>query len=69
LTHINIPLGFWVTSERPLNFFTHDFTYFYYILDGIDQYTVKLSGTELGTLPPLVLGGIIENQNSDFVMA
>ena len=31
-------------------------------------YTVKLSGTELRTLPPLVLGGIIENQNSDFVM-
>ena len=30
--------------------------------------TVKLSGTELGTLPPLVLGGIIKNQNSDFVM-
>jgi hypothetical protein len=31
--------------------------------------TVKLSKTKLGTLPPLVLGGIIENQNSDFVMA
>jgi hypothetical protein len=30
--------------------------------------TVELSRTELGTLPPLVLGGIIENQNSDFVM-
>jgi hypothetical protein len=30
--------------------------------------TVKLSGTELRTLPSLVLGGIIENQNSDFVM-
>jgi hypothetical protein len=30
--------------------------------------TVELSGTKLWTLPPLVLGGIIENQNSDFVM-
>ena len=30
--------------------------------------TVKLSRTKLGTLPPLVLGGIMENQNSDFVM-
>jgi hypothetical protein len=30
--------------------------------------TVKLSETKLWTLPPLVLGGIIENQNSDFVM-
>jgi hypothetical protein len=29
--------------------------------------TVELSRTELGTLPPLVLEGIIENQNSDFV--
>ena len=29
--------------------------------------TVELSGTELRTLPLLVLGGIIENQNSDFV--
>ena len=29
--------------------------------------TVELSKTKLGTLPPLVLGGIIENQNSDFV--
>ena len=32
-------------------------------LDGV----VELSGTELGTMRPLVLGGIIENQNSDFV--
>jgi hypothetical protein len=33
--------------------------------------TVELGGTELyiGTLPPLVLGGIIENQKSDFVIA
>jgi hypothetical protein len=31
--------------------------------------TVKLSTTKLGTLPPLVLGGIIENQNSDFAKA
>jgi hypothetical protein len=31
--------------------------------------TVELGGTKLGTFPPLVLGGIIENQNSDFVMA
>ena len=30
--------------------------------------TVELSGIKLGMLPPLVLGGIIENQNSDFVM-
>ena len=30
--------------------------------------TVELSRTKLRTLPPLVLGGIIENQNSDFVM-
>jgi hypothetical protein len=30
--------------------------------------TVELSGTELGTLRLLLLGGIIENQNSDFVM-
>jgi hypothetical protein len=30
--------------------------------------TVELGGTELGTLPPLSLGGIIDNQNSDFVM-
>jgi hypothetical protein len=29
--------------------------------------TVKLRRTELGTLPSLVLEGIIENQNSDFV--
>jgi hypothetical protein len=29
--------------------------------------TVELGETALGTLPPLVLGGIIENQNSDFV--
>jgi hypothetical protein len=38
----------------------------YYL--GIDLSTVELSGTELRTFPPLVLGGIIENQNSDFVM-
>jgi hypothetical protein len=31
--------------------------------------TVELSGTKLGTLPPLALGGIIENQNSDFANA
>ena len=30
--------------------------------------TVELSRTKLQTLPPLVLGGIIENQNSDFVI-
>jgi hypothetical protein len=30
--------------------------------------TLELSGTKLGTSRPLVLGGIIENQNSDFVM-
>jgi hypothetical protein len=30
--------------------------------------TVKLIGTKLRRLPPLVLGGIIENQNSDFVI-
>jgi hypothetical protein len=29
--------------------------------------TVELSRTELWMLPPLVLGGVIENQNSDFV--
>jgi hypothetical protein len=29
--------------------------------------TVKLSRPKLGMLPPLVLGGIIENQNSLFV--
>ena len=29
--------------------------------------TVELSGTELGTLPPLVLSRIVENPNSDFV--
>jgi hypothetical protein len=33
------------------------------------MYTVELRGPELGTLRPLVLGGVIENQNSDFVMA
>jgi hypothetical protein len=32
------------------------------------QNTVNLRRTELQTLRPLVLGGIIENQNSDFVM-
>ena len=30
--------------------------------------TIELSGTKLRTLRLLVLGGIIENQNSDFVM-
>jgi hypothetical protein len=30
--------------------------------------TVDLRRIELRVLPPLVLGGIIENQNSDFVM-
>ena len=30
--------------------------------------TVELSRTKLGTLPPLELSRIIENQNSDFVM-
>ena len=30
--------------------------------------TVGLRGTELGTLRLLLLGGIIENPNSDFVM-
>jgi hypothetical protein len=30
--------------------------------------TVELSRTKLGTFPLLLLGGIIENQNSDFVM-
>ena len=30
--------------------------------------TVKLRGIKLWMLPPLVLGEIIENQNSDFVM-
>ena len=30
--------------------------------------TVELSETKLGTFPLLLLGGIIENQNSDFVM-
>jgi hypothetical protein len=34
----------------------------------IDIDTVELRGTKLRTFPPLVLGGIIENQNSDFVM-
>jgi hypothetical protein len=33
------------------------------------MYTVELREPELGTLRPLVLGGVIENQNSDFVMA
>jgi hypothetical protein len=33
------------------------------------MYTVELRGPELGTLRPLVLGGVIENPNSDFVMA
>ena len=30
--------------------------------------TVELSGIKLFKLPPLVLGEIIENQNSDFAM-
>ena len=38
----------------------------YYL--GIDLSTVKLSRTKLWTFLPLVLGGIIENQNSDFAM-
>jgi hypothetical protein len=38
----------------------------YYL--GIDLSTIELSETELRTILPLVLGGIIENQNSDFVM-
>ena len=29
--------------------------------------TVELGGTELGMLSPLAFGGIIENQNWDFV--
>ena len=36
---------------------------------GVGLHTVKLSGTKLRTFLPLVLGGIIENQNSDFVIA
>ena len=40
----------------------------YYLLVGIHLSTVEMSGTELRMFPPLVLGGIIENQNSDFVM-
>ena len=43
-----------LSSETPL--YTIDYTS-----------TVKLSETELGTLRLLWLGGIIENQNSDFV--
>ena len=38
------------------------------VLNLVVSSTVELSKTKLGTLPPLVLGGIIENQNSDFVM-
>jgi hypothetical protein len=37
-------------------------------LRSVDLYTNELSGTELGTLPPLVIGGIIENKNSDLVI-
>ena len=33
------------------------------------RFTVELSRTKLGRLRLLLLGGIIENQNSDFVMA
>ena len=36
-------------------------------LEDLQLCTVELSETKFGTLPPLVLGGIIENQNSDFV--
>ena len=38
----------------------------YYVLVG-RYYTVEMSKTKLRMLPPLVLGRIIENQNSDFV--
>jgi hypothetical protein len=41
--------------------------FFILITTKVDHHTVELSGTELATLSPLVLGGIIENQNSDFV--
>ena len=37
-------------------------------LDLVPTTTVELSITKLGMLLTLVLGGIIENQNSDFVM-
>jgi hypothetical protein len=43
----------------------------YYITRSITKFsmrTVELRETKLGTLRLLVLGGIIENQNSDFVM-
>ena len=39
-----------------------------YILVVTRGTTFELSGTELRRLRLLVLGGIIENQNSDFVM-
>ena len=35
----------------------------------MSYHTLGLSKTKLGTFPPLVLGGIIEDPNSDFVMA
>jgi hypothetical protein len=31
--------------------------------------TAELSGMKMGMMQPLVLGGIIENQKSDIVMA
>jgi hypothetical protein len=40
----------------------------WYIYQYILLTTVELGETELGTLRCLLLGGIIENQNSDFVM-
>ena len=36
---------------------------------GVHSSTVQLGNTELWTLFSLLLGGIIENQNSDFAMA
>ena len=35
---------------------------------GVHSSTVQLGNTELWTLFSLLLGGIIENQNSDFVI-
>jgi hypothetical protein len=40
---------------------------FIFLAEG-ERGTAKLSKTKSGALPPRVLGGIIENQNSDFVM-
>jgi hypothetical protein len=45
-----------------------DGTAVYTAVPTIYHLTVELSKTELGILLPLVLEGIIENQNSDFVM-